>query len=446
MARNARHMGGPFLSRTATVMFRGLETFVQGISLWLGTLRVDRFLRVGTLLFAATMFTNVLNFLFQVTMGRMLAATDYGTMNALLSTFMIAAIPFTTISMILTRQASVFKAQGQLAGIHGLFQWTYGRLFAVGLPALVVFLLLAPMLRGFLHMETTLPIILMGLVIFLSVSFPVNLAFLGGLQRFIPMAITSGSLGPLKFSLCVLFVVLGLGVNGVFIGHILCYLGLFLISYWPIRRTLRYVGTPPEKPRRLFIRAYPELLANLAFAFMTQFDLVLVKHLFPAETVGTYAVAAVFGRAVMYLPGGLILALFPMVAENHALNKSQTTMLWKALAYTLLLSGCGTLLYWLFPEPILSLLFSGKYLEAAPLLTYYGVAMLPMALLLITMNFHIARGHGRVWVVVALGAMVEILAILLWHQNLGRILTAVFAGGSVALVASAWPLLRTGNR
>jgi O-antigen/teichoic acid export membrane protein len=135
-----------------------------------------------------------------------------------------------------------------------------------------------------------------------------------------------------------------------------------------------------------------------------------------------------------------------MVAENYALNKNQTSMLWKALAYTLLLSGCGTLLYWLFPTPVLSLLFGGKYLDGAPLLAYYGVAMLPMALLLITMNFHIARGHGRVWMLIALGAIVEVLAILLWHQNLGQILKAVFTGGSVALVASIWPLLRTGNR
>ena len=423
-------------------MFRDFETFVQAISVRLGTLGVDRFLRVGTLLCIAAMFTNILNFLFQVTMGRMLIPADYGTMNALLSTFMIAAIPFTTISMVLTRQASLFKAQGQLAGIRGLFQWTYRRLLAVGLPAVVVFLLLAPMLRGFLQMQTTLPIILMGFVIFLSVSFPVNLAFLGGLQHFVSMAIASGSLGPLKFSLCVLFVILGLGINGVFIGHILCYLGLFLISYWPIRQTLRHVGTWQEKPRRLFIRAYPELLANLAFAFMTQFDLVLVKHLFPAETVGTYAVAAVFGRAVMYLPSGLVLALFPMVAENHALNKNQTTMLWKAFTYTLLLSGCGTLLYWLFPEAILRLLFGGKYLEAAPLLAYYGVAMLPMALLLISMNFHIARGHGRVWVVIALGAALEILTILLWHRNLTEILRAVFAGGFASLVLSLWPVAR----
>jgi O-antigen/teichoic acid export membrane protein len=442
MRRNSRYCGEAFLTRGAEAILKNLGLVRQAVPLWLKPMLVDRFLRVGTLLFLATLISNFLNFLFQVTMGRMLTPADYGTMNALLSTFMIAAIPFTTVSMILTRQASFYKAQGQLAGVRGLFQWTYRRVLAVGLPALAVFLLLAPVLRGFLQMETTVPIILLGFVLFLSVSFPVNLAFLGGLQRFVSMAITSGCLGPLKYSLCVLFVVLGLGINGVFLGHILCYAGLFLISYWPISRALRHVGPLQEKPQRLFIRAYPELVANLAFAFMTQFDLVLVKHLFPAEAVGTYAVAAVFGRAVMYLPSGLVLALFPMVAENHALNKNQTNMLWKAFAYTLVLSGCGTLLYWLFPEPILKLLFNGKYLEAAPLLTYYGIAMLPMALLLIVMNFHIARGHGRIWLVIALGVFVEVLAISVWHENLQQILRAVFAGGTAALLLSLWPVVR----
>jgi O-antigen/teichoic acid export membrane protein len=403
---------------------------------------VDRFLRVGTLLFVASIISNFLSLLFQVTMGRMLAPADYGTMNALLSTFMIAVIPFTTISMVLTREVSFHRAHGQLASVRRLFQWTYKRVGLVGLPALAAFILLSPAVRQFLQIDTTTPLILLGVVIFVAVSFPVNLAFLGGLQHFVSMAITSGLLGPLKYTLCVLFVVLGWGINGVFIGHIFCYLGLFFISYRPLRRALSRMTGSTEKPRRVFATAYPELLANLAFALMTQFDLVLVKHLFSSDLVGTYAVAAVFGRAVMYLPAGLILALFPIVAENYALNQDQTNILWKALAYTLVFSGCGTLLYWLFPGAILGMLFPGKYLESASLLALYGAAMLPMALLLITMNFHIARGHRGVWMFIAVGVVVEICSILLWHTNLTQILGALFAGGVTSLLLSLWSVIR----
>jgi O-antigen/teichoic acid export membrane protein len=434
------------LTRAAATIFRNLETRLQTSPCWLRTMLLDRFFRIGTLLFLATLVSNLLNFLFQVTMGRMLTPADYGTMNALLSTFMIAAIPFTTISMVLTREVSFLRAEGQLAGVRRLFYWTYKRVGTVGLPALAVFLLLSPAVRQFLRIDTTTPVILLGVVIFLSVSFPVNLAFLSGLQNFVPVAVASGALGPLKYGFCVLFVVLGLGLNGVFIGHIFCYLALLLVSSWPLRLVLSGAVGIAEKPRRLFIAAHPELLANLAFAFMTQFDLVLVKHLFSPDVAGTYAVAAVFGRAVLYLPTGLIMVLFPIVAENYALNRNQTNFLWKALVYTLVLSGSGTLLYCLFPEVILGVLFPGRYIAAAPLLALYGVAMLPMALLLITMNFHIARGHRGIWLVIAVGAATEVLAILLWHENLGQILRAVCAGGLFALLLSVWPLLRRGKR
>jgi O-antigen/teichoic acid export membrane protein len=430
------------LSWAAAAIFRNLETMFQALPLRFRAVLFDRFFKVGTLLFVATMISHVFNFLFQVTMGRMLTPADYGTMNALLSTFLIAAILFTTIAMVVTRQASTFKAHGQLENIRSLLHWTYKGLYGVGLPAVLIFSLLSPAVKQFLHMDSTLPIILLGVVIVLSASFPVNLAFLGGLQHFGALAVASGSLGPLRYLLCVLCVLLGLGISGVFIGHILCYLGLFLISYWPIRRALAHVSASSRTSHHLFSRAYPELLANLAFALMSQFDLVLVKHLFPPETVGTYAVAAILGRAVMYLPSGLVLALFPMVAENHVLNRNLTAILRKALVYTLLLCGCGTLVYWLFPDFILRVLFDGKYLEAAPLLAYYGIVMLPLALLMITMNFHIARGHNGVWVVIALGVTLEMISILLWHENLRQILGAVFAGGIVALLLSLWPVVR----
>jgi O-antigen/teichoic acid export membrane protein len=401
----------------------------------------DRFFRVGTMLFVATMVTHLFNFLFQVTMGRMLSPSDYGTLNALLSILMIAAIPFMTIMMVLARQASIFNARKNLAGIRRLFRWSYKRLYAIGVPAFLLFLLTTPFLKGFLHLESIIPITLMGVVILLSMSFPMNLALLQGLQRFIPLAIANGSLGPLKYGFCVALVFLGFGINGVFAGHILCYLALFVLSYWPIRKSLHHITGSSQIPQSLFATAYPEFMANLAFAFLTQFDLVLVKHLFSSQLAGTYAIAAVFGRAVMYLPVSLVLAFFPMVAESHALRQDPKHFLWKALSFTLLLSGSGTLLLWLFPEYILSILFGGKYMEAASLLALYGVAMLPMALLMVVMNFYIAQGRNRVWRLMAVGAVLEVVLISLQHEHLGQILAAVFIGGTVSLALSFYPLV-----
>jgi len=103
--------------------------------------------------------------------------------------------------------------------------------------------------------------------------------------------------------------------------------------------------------------AIPVFLANVCFAILTQVDLILVRHYFPPTEVGIYASAAVLGRAIMYMPASLILALFPMVAEAHTRNQKSYHLLVKASAYTVVLAGSGTLLYILFPRFIMGLLF-----------------------------------------------------------------------------------------
>lgn len=426
-------------------MFRSLNTFMPAnIPTLMRTILGDRFFKVASLLFVATMITHVLNFLFQVVMGRMLTPEEYGTLNALLSILMVTAIPFTTIMMLLARETSILKVGGETGAIRSLFHWSYRRLYRIAVPALFLFLLAAPLARDFLQMSSVVPVVLLGLVAFLSVSLPVNLAFLQGLQRFGLLAIANASLGPLKFSFCVLLVMLGGGVSGVLTGHILTYGVLFLISFLPLRGIFKHALKSVRTFPPLFRRAYPEFMANLCFGIMTQFDLVLVKHLFGPQLAGTYAIAAVLGRAVMYLPVALVMALFPMVAESHALHNDPKPFLWKALSYTFLLSGAGALLCWLFPYQILAFLFGAKYLDAGPLLRLYGSAMLPMALLLVVMNFSIARNENKVWRLVAWGALSEVALIGLWHSDLSQILTAVFIGGTASLILTLVPVLRSG--
>ena len=144
----------------------------------------------------------------------------------------------------------------------------------------------------------------------------------------------------------------------------------------------------------------------------------------------------------MYLPASLVLALFPMVAESHALRQNPKPYLWKAIAYTLLLSGTGTLIYWLFPDIFLRLLLGIKYLQAAPLLGLYGIAMLPMALLLVLINYYIARGANVIWLLCGSGAVIEILLISLRHAHLRQVLEAVFIGGMLSLLLCLYPVLK----
>lgn len=394
----------------------------------------DRFLRAGTLLFVASMVTNIFNYVFQLTMGRLLSTEDFGLMNSLFSLLLITILPFMTIMTVLTRYVSTFAVEGDYGKIKGLFFKAYKSIFTIASLLLFAFVCLSCLIRSFLKMESVGLIILLGIAVFTSLVLPINTAFLQGLQKFRPLGIVSGALGPVKFVFCLVLVLIGLRLNGIFFGLILTNIVIFLVSYAPLRSTIRSTASCGGKIEDLFRYAIPVFLANFGFAVLTQVDLILVRHYFPPAEVGVYASAAVLGRAIMYLPASLILALFPMVAEAHARNQSPTHLLVKALAYTIALAGTGTLVYSLFPKLVIGILFSYKYAEAAPILGLYGLAMLPMGLLLILINYNLARARVRFVNYFLFLAILQICLILVFHQNFTQILWIVFVCGTLSLL------------
>jgi len=62
---------------------------------------------------------------------------------------------------------------------------------------------------------------------------------------------------------------------------------------------------------------------------------------------------------------------------------------------TVLDAGCGAgvLALAFFPELAISMLFGMKFAAAAPLLKYYGMAMVSMAIVSVLMTFNLARGN-----------------------------------------------------
>jgi len=239
----------------------------------------DKFLRVGTLLFIATMVTGIFNYAFQLTMGRLLSTEDFGLMNSLLSLLLITGLPFITIMTVLTKYVSTFMVEGDYGRIKGLFLKAYKNIFSMGLLVLFVFICFSFLIKQFLKMDSVTPIVLLGIAVFTCLVFPINAAFLQGLQKFRSLSIVSGTLGPAKFVFCLIFVLLGLRVNGVFWGLILTNIAIFLISYAPLRSIIKSAATSIVKIDDLLSYAIPVFLANVCFAILTQVDLILVRHL-----------------------------------------------------------------------------------------------------------------------------------------------------------------------
>jgi len=405
----------------------------------------DDLFRSSGLLFGAFMISSVFNYLFQIVLGRLLGPGQYGLLNALLSLLAVISVPISTLLMLVSSKTAEYKARNDRGAISGLFGQVTGRVLRVGIVGLVVFMLCSSLTTSYLKAPSTLPVILLGLAAFVSLLGPVNTAMLQGLQDYKWLGITMAIGGPVRLAFSALPVLAGFGISGAMVGLIATGVFTWGITYIPLKKHLVAPAEGQGGGHLTFARIMPVFTANLAFAAMTQADIVLANRYFLPHDAGVYASAAILGRAVMYIPGSIVLAMFPMVSESKALNKSGGHLLIKALLATSFFSGGGALLFYFFPAWTIGTFFGARYLEAAPLLKYFGLAMLPMAFLLVFMNYFVAREKNVFAYIMAACAVIEIAAMHFYHAVPMDIIKALSAAGALALlagIAAQWAPLK----
>ena len=64
----------------------------------------------GLIVFALFTMANGINYLYQIMMGRMLSVEDFGTLNSLLSLFMMTAIPSGAITALIAKYLVEYSA------------------------------------------------------------------------------------------------------------------------------------------------------------------------------------------------------------------------------------------------------------------------------------------------------------------------------------------------
>jgi len=397
--------------------------------------------RASSWLFVGGVAGGILGYLFQIIMGRMLSVAEYGIFSALMAMIVVIRAPMTTLSMIISRRVSTYRSEQDNGKLGYLFYWINRKLLLIAVVLIVLVVFNIKPLQNFLLIEKSAHLYL--LLIILLIAFPqaVNNAYLQGLQYFKWLSVSGVLATLLKIIIAVILIYFGLGVAGALGGVIFSTFIILILTYVVLRPSLsKNNASISNTTHLLFKSAMPVLLANVAFAVMTQIDMVLVKYYFSEQEVGIYAAASILGKAVMYLPGGIAMALFPIVAENHASGKSSAHLMFQAVGVTALLSLTGALFYYFFADSIIVLLYGTDYKEAANVLKYFGFAILPMALVMVAEHFLIAMGRVLFAYLFMVVAPLQLIAIYYYHDTLLDIV-AVLSISGIILVVSGYGLL-----
>jgi O-antigen/teichoic acid export membrane protein len=331
--------------------------------------------------------------------------------------------------------------------LRALYQKAHLYLVYVGLLVLLLLIPLMPHVKIWLKSNDSWPIWIFGFTIIFGAFFALNMAYFQGNQWFGWLG-GMGVIGVVvKIIFSVLLVNVGFGVKGALGGALLSYIFIWGAGRWLIFSAFPELGCDAIPLEHFDVKeVLPILIANIAFAAMTQLDMVLVNWFFPSEQAGMYAAASVLGKAVLYLPGGLVLALYPMVVENHSQHLGSARILLTSVLTTGFICGFVALVYLWGGKWLIGIFYGADYADAGILLQWYGLAIFPMTLVMVAEHFLMAKGKVLfAWLFLAM-APLQITAINLWHAELIQVVSVMGVSGATLVVVGYGMLWRDYRR
>ncbi len=358
-------------------------------------MKKDNILRPVSFLCLITAITAFINFIYNIIMSRMLKVSDFGDLRALLSIVMMVAVPVSTIRTMMAKFTAEYY-HTDLGKLKSLIRHTLVFILALGLVFIAVFGFFHHPIAGYLKISSANLVLLLGPLMLIALIQPGILGIYQGLQHFLLLGVNSLATTILKLILGVFFVYLGYATWGALFGLLLG--GVIIISVFALMllTVFKKNKSPKDYYNRQDIYSYSgyALGVLVCFSIVSQIDILIVKHKFLPQQAGFYACAAVIGKGFLFLPAPVATVLFPKVVANNKIGKSGLPLLIQSLAITLLLCLAGAIVCFFLPHYLIKI-FGSKYAEAAHLIKIFGLAMIPLALFYVLMNYFLSEYRLR---------------------------------------------------
>ena len=401
----------------------------------LAFIRKDSLYKNSALLFIASMTGNFFQYLFQFFMGRNLSVADFGAMNALFSFGVIISVGTGTIGLVITKYIAGFKGKNEIGKIKGIILKSSRYIVPAGIIVSILVFAARFQIMDYYKLEHASPVIIVSFSLFVSCILSLFLAAATGMQRFNYIAL-SQILGPLsRIGSGALLIWLGFGLSGAIFASLVASVTGILILSKVIRDVVKVkIESVKEHKKEMLLFCVPVAISISFYAVLTMIDMTLVKHYFSANIAGQYAAISVLGKSVLYLPGAIVLVMFPMVAEAHTINKNTLLILKKSLLFTFLVCFIGIFIFFLFPDFLLRLISRGRYTGNVNLLWMFGLAMLPYALIGVINSFQIARHKISFIVALVVMTIAQVGLICLFHKSLEQVIYILLICGILLIL------------
>jgi O-antigen/teichoic acid export membrane protein len=254
---------------------------------------------------------------------------------------------------------------------------------------------------------------------------------LQGFQSYKVVALSLVGEATSRIIFALLLVAAGLDVTGAFLGSALSLTAVGLVLTRPLSRRLKDVQPGPEDDMRLrdlLAGAWVPVIALALLLGLQELHIIIVKHEASKDAAGSYAVAAVAAKAIIWIAVGLGMYLLPEATRRGKTGIDARPILLRCLG---LIGAAGVpmvLIYAGAGKPLLSAVFGSDLTDASGALPWLGLYMTLLACSYLSVQYLLAMGRARFIAVLAVSLVVEVgVVIALGGDDLTAIAIGLFA-------------------
>jgi O-antigen/teichoic acid export membrane protein len=384
----------------------------------------------------AAMLGNVVSLVFTLVFTRVLGQSGYGSLGALISTFLLLTVAGYALQTTVAREVSAALAAGDPNAGRGVRRWLR-RLTLLAVGTAVLGVLLRKPIAAVIGVEdvpwaASATLLCGALWLVLSVERGALLGFQR--YRLVGASLVSEQIARLLFG--VLLAVAGLDVTGAFLGTPLALAAIAAALWVPLHRQVAHAPDtelPGHRLRDLAMRAWAPICALGLISWLQDGNVIVVKHLASDHEAGAWVAAAVAAKAIMWIAIGLSGFLVPEVARRAGRGEDARPILLRTMALVGGLALPMVLVYAVAAKPILVHVLHVH--GAVGALPFFGAAMSMLALTYLATQYQLALHHSRFLVVLALAGLAQPLIMVAVGAKLTALALSLF--GLHVVVAAA---------
>lgn len=376
-------------------------------------------LRGSLVLLISTGLVSATNLLYNIAIARGLGAAGFGHATAIYTLLMLLS----SVTLAFQLVCSKFVAKNpELPAKRAIYRDLLRRSWQVGLALGVLLALSSSALASYLNLPTSRDLVLLGVGTAVYIPLGVRRGMLQGLYDFRRLAINFVLEVLVKFGGTLLLLHYEWGVTGV-------------IASVVASIVIAYAAASPAKDVRADLRggipaSFREGMQAIVFfvgqVIISNLDILLVKHYFPAAVAGLYAAVALVGRVVYMFSWSVVSSMFPVSAASAHRHASRT-VLKSAIVLVTGMTTIFTLAAWVAPASLWQAILGARFLGTihasfSSLLASYSAMTSIYSVAVVLLTYEMSRRIANAtWVQLGFSALLPV-GISLFHNSLQQVI------------------------